>query len=46
MLHGHTHGKRGLITGPDRMDIGWDNFGRPVEINEVMDLFNASFNSY
>lgn len=38
MLHGHCHGSRGVITGPRRIDIGWDNFGKPLEVKEILEL--------
>jgi calcineurin-like phosphoesterase family protein len=31
--HGHVHGENGAVTGPDRYDIGWDVYGKPVEFH-------------
>ena len=38
--HGHTHGRLGTVTAPGRIDIGFDNFHRPVEVSEVLSLLS------
>ena len=37
-LHGHTHGNLGKKSAPDRerYDIGWDVFGKPIELNGTL----------
>ena len=34
-FHGHCHGTRGAISAPDRYDIGWDVYGKPIQISEL-----------
>lgn len=33
-LHGHTHGRSTSMT--NRYDVGWDVYGRPVTIEEIL----------
>lgn len=39
MLHGHCHGK---YNGPGRiLDIGWDVYGKPMDLQEIIDIANG-----
>lgn len=39
MMHGHCHG---AYQGPGRiMDVGWDVYGKPMKLQDLIDIANA-----
>ena len=40
MLHGHAHGMiNSYNEGVRRLDVGWDNFQRPISLEEIREIF-------
>lgn len=38
LLHGHTHGMWAVDHNKKMIDVGWDNWQRPLHINEILNI--------